>query len=131
MKAVIFTEGGKGIGFGHVIRCLAIRRAFERAGIKTELIVEGDRSVACVLGRERYTAERWRTGRAAEPDGLTVPEQAPSPSRGKAGGDHRDLDAVAQGVVVGAAARDPERFERVLGQRESPPRIDGSWSPEG
>ncbi|OGS06592.1 MAG: hypothetical protein A2270_11885 [Elusimicrobia bacterium RIFOXYA12_FULL_51_18] len=65
MKAIIFTEGGKGIGFGHVIRCSAIKRAFEQLGIKTELIVKGDDSAAGVLGRGRYTAKDWQTGRAA------------------------------------------------------------------
>lgn len=65
MKTVIFTEGGKGIGFGHALRCAAIKRAFEELGIKTELIVKGDASVARVLGRGRYIAKDWRTGRAA------------------------------------------------------------------
>ena len=65
MKAIIFTEGGKGIGFGHALRCSAIKFVFERAGIKTELVVKGDESVARVLGRGRFTAKDWQNGSAA------------------------------------------------------------------
>jgi spore coat polysaccharide biosynthesis predicted glycosyltransferase SpsG/RimJ/RimL family protein N-acetyltransferase len=45
MKALIFTEGGAKIGFGHITRCCALRDAFKATGIPAELIVNGDASV--------------------------------------------------------------------------------------
>ncbi|HOW89880.1 MAG TPA: hypothetical protein PL037_06330, partial [Elusimicrobiales bacterium] len=75
MKAVIFTEGGEGSGFGHVLRCSAIKSAFEEAGISVELLVQGDASVARVLGRRGYTASAWREGcavRSAEGADIAV-----------------------------------------------------------
>jgi len=66
MKAIFFTEGGRGNGFGHALRCTAIKRAFEQLGIKTELIVKGDGSLARVLGRGSYTAKDWQAGRAGK-----------------------------------------------------------------
>jgi spore coat polysaccharide biosynthesis predicted glycosyltransferase SpsG/RimJ/RimL family protein N-acetyltransferase len=64
MKAVIFTEGGKDAGFGHALRCAAIKSAFGEAGIRTELIIQGDPSVARVLGAGRYRSVPWRNGSA-------------------------------------------------------------------
>lgn len=45
IKALIFTEGGKKIGFGHITRCLALKDAFVSQGIQARLIVHGDNSV--------------------------------------------------------------------------------------
>lgn len=45
MQATIFTEGGRKQGFGHVARCGALAQAFAHYQIKTQLLVEGDKSV--------------------------------------------------------------------------------------
>lgn len=45
MNALIVTEGGRNIGFGHITRCCALRDALKAAGISTALIVNGDASV--------------------------------------------------------------------------------------
>ncbi|MCB0820271.1 MAG: hypothetical protein KDC13_06580, partial [Bacteroidetes bacterium] len=39
-KILIFTEAGKGIGFGHLTRCRSIGNAFVLAGFKCEYIIE-------------------------------------------------------------------------------------------
>ncbi len=44
MKALIFTEGGKETGFGHITRCLALRDALKTKGIHARMIVHGDAS---------------------------------------------------------------------------------------
>ena len=42
MRIVILTEGGGLRGFGHVARCLSLAEAFVEAGIRPELILDGD-----------------------------------------------------------------------------------------
>jgi len=41
-KAFIFTEGGSRVGFGHIVRCLALKDALNLQGISTKLIVNVD-----------------------------------------------------------------------------------------
>lgn len=45
MKALILTEGGQGIGFGHVARCTALKKALENYSIKTAMAVRGNSSI--------------------------------------------------------------------------------------
>lgn len=45
MKVCILTEGGKNAGLGHITRCISIYQAFEKIGIRPELIVNGDETV--------------------------------------------------------------------------------------
>ena len=54
MKCVIFTEGGKNGGFGHVTRCLSLSQAFMERGIYTKLIINGDEAVENLLKGEEY-----------------------------------------------------------------------------
>jgi len=42
MRALIITEGGKDIGFGHITRCLSLCQAFCKKGIFPKLIVNAD-----------------------------------------------------------------------------------------
>lgn len=65
MKAIILTEGGKNAGFGHVMRCSVLKSAFEKAGIKTELIVNGADTVSRVLSRGSYIKKDWTNGSTA------------------------------------------------------------------
>jgi len=59
MRALILTEGGKGYGFGHVSRCLAIAQAFGVEGIETTFIVQGDLSLVNVLSSNSNTILEW------------------------------------------------------------------------
>ncbi|MFA5167178.1 MAG: hypothetical protein WC530_01460 [Candidatus Omnitrophota bacterium] len=45
MKAVILTEGGQKIGFGHITRCEALCSALHANGFQTTFAVNGDSSV--------------------------------------------------------------------------------------
>lgn len=55
MKALIFTEGGRKIGFGHITRCLSLYDEFTKNGIETILIVAGDSSVLDLLKGKNFT----------------------------------------------------------------------------
>ncbi len=59
MKAVIFTEGGKKIGFGHVTRCLALYYALKMRGISVHLIINGDKTIQDILRSEKYIRIDW------------------------------------------------------------------------
>ena len=59
MTATIITEGGIGIGFGHVTRCLALYEAFEERGIISELIINGDDSILPLLEDAKYRVFNW------------------------------------------------------------------------
>lgn len=59
MKVLIFTEGGKNIGFGHITRCTALYQAFEEKGILPEFIVNGDESVFGLLFGMKYEIFDW------------------------------------------------------------------------
>lgn len=58
-KVVILTEGGEQQGFGRVSRCLALSRAFERAGWLTEFYVHGDQTMANLFVRQCFTVVDW------------------------------------------------------------------------
>lgn len=52
MKAIILTEGGQKIGFGHMTRCLALRDALKAHGIHARMVVNGDSLArSCFLGQ--------------------------------------------------------------------------------
>ncbi len=48
-RAVILTEGGSNIGFGHVTRSLSVGQAFKEKGINTSLLINADKSVRSIL----------------------------------------------------------------------------------
>lgn len=59
MKVIILTEGGRGIGFGHITRCLALRAAFAKEGIPVTLVVCGDASVKKQFGTQLDLIFNW------------------------------------------------------------------------
>jgi spore coat polysaccharide biosynthesis predicted glycosyltransferase SpsG len=63
-RIAILTEGGRGIGFGHVARCGALCEALRAAGAQPRLVVDGDRSAAGVAhARVEFLAWRSRPPR--------------------------------------------------------------------
>ncbi|MBP9853719.1 MAG: UDP-2,4-diacetamido-2,4,6-trideoxy-beta-L-altropyranose hydrolase [Candidatus Omnitrophica bacterium] len=60
MNAKIFTEGGEGIGFGHVTRCLALVEALKKVSFEVELVVQGDKNVEQYLAGQPFRCETWR-----------------------------------------------------------------------
>jgi len=59
MKVCVLTEGGRGRGLGHVARCRAIADAVEEAGGYVRFVVEGDDSIAAVLGVLQWEVREW------------------------------------------------------------------------
>ena len=61
MKALLFTEGGRKIGFGHVTRCVSLYQAFQEKGIDAEIIINGDRTVADLCKNINHRFFDWRS----------------------------------------------------------------------
>lgn len=59
MRAVVLTEGGKDIGFGHIGRCLSLAQALEERGVSLRFIVRGDSSVEGILKNREYELFDW------------------------------------------------------------------------
>jgi UDP-2,4-diacetamido-2,4,6-trideoxy-beta-L-altropyranose hydrolase len=57
---LILTEGGEGIGYGHISRCSAIAAEYERRGYDSELIVDWYGEGADTFA---FRKMRWRTGK--------------------------------------------------------------------
>lgn len=49
MKANIFTEAGKGFGFGHLSRCIALKRYLLEAGFSVQIYNRGDFQSDCAI----------------------------------------------------------------------------------
>ncbi len=59
MKVFVLTEGGKGIGFGHITRSIALYEAFAEKGIRPCFIVNADDSVKALLRDKRKKVFNW------------------------------------------------------------------------
>ena len=59
MKALILTEGSKGIGFGHITRCTALLQAFLERDINPLFVVNGDNTVDDLIQTENYYRLNW------------------------------------------------------------------------
>ncbi len=59
VNVVFLTEGGRNIGLGHLSRSIAIVQAFEREGIKPEMIVNADETVRHFLKGTKYRIYNW------------------------------------------------------------------------
>ncbi len=59
MKIFILTEGGKGIGMGHLTRCLSLYQAFEEKKILPKFIINGDEMVKYLFKGKNYRIFKW------------------------------------------------------------------------
>ncbi len=59
MQVFIVTEGGKGFGFGHVSRCVALAQGFTSFGIEPILIINGDRSILHLIKKTKFKIFDW------------------------------------------------------------------------
>lgn len=59
MRVTILTEGGRNIGFGHIMRCLSLYQAFEEQGITPRLIINGDNFTEGLLRDKKYENLNW------------------------------------------------------------------------
>ncbi len=51
---IIWTEGGREIGMGHICRCLVIARQIRRAGLKVEFLINDEQSVVDMIKAEKF-----------------------------------------------------------------------------
>ncbi|MDA8105320.1 MAG: bifunctional UDP-2,4-diacetamido-2,4,6-trideoxy-beta-L-altropyranose hydrolase/GNAT family N-acetyltransferase [Nitrospiraceae bacterium] len=56
---MIITEGGAGIGNGHISRCTSLYEAFEEKGIVPELVINGDETYGALLRDKNYLILDW------------------------------------------------------------------------
>jgi len=61
MKLNIFTEGGKGIGYGHITRCSALYDEAVKRGVETALYVHGNIEGTRILGSRSIYRVDWLT----------------------------------------------------------------------
>jgi UDP-2,4-diacetamido-2,4,6-trideoxy-beta-L-altropyranose hydrolase len=59
LRVFILTHGGRGIGFGHVTRCMSLFRAFQRRGVNPVLILDVDDTVDQLLSSFPYEKIAW------------------------------------------------------------------------
>lgn len=59
MRVFIVTEGGSGIGFGHITRCISLYQAFEERNITPEIIVNGDDTAVDLFKNKNYRIFNW------------------------------------------------------------------------
>jgi UDP-2,4-diacetamido-2,4,6-trideoxy-beta-L-altropyranose hydrolase len=55
----ILTEGGENIGMGHISRCLSLYQAFQEKGYKSQLIINGDKSIESLIKATNYLRLNW------------------------------------------------------------------------
>jgi spore coat polysaccharide biosynthesis predicted glycosyltransferase SpsG len=64
MRIGIFCEGGGGLGYGHITRCVSLAQAFEEEGCYPVLIIDGSPKLKNVLGNIRFSNAAWTLGGA-------------------------------------------------------------------
>lgn len=63
-KVIILTEGGKGIGLGHITRCSALYEAFKEKDIPARFIANADRTVKKILEDKESEIFNWLKDRS-------------------------------------------------------------------
>ena len=63
MKALILTEAGKSIGFGHLTRCIGLYQGLKEKNIDAKIIVNADSTVKHLLKGIRYKRFNWLKNR--------------------------------------------------------------------
>jgi spore coat polysaccharide biosynthesis predicted glycosyltransferase SpsG len=59
MKVIVFTEGGRKYGYGHVSRCKALCEAFIETGVTPDLIINGDETITHLLEDISCKLRNW------------------------------------------------------------------------
>ena len=63
IKVFILSEGGDGIGFGHISRCVSLYQAFEHFGVKPVFIINGDRTIRRLASNIKLSLFDWLKNR--------------------------------------------------------------------
>jgi UDP-2,4-diacetamido-2,4,6-trideoxy-beta-L-altropyranose hydrolase len=61
MRALIFTEGGTQIGFGHISRCSSLYDELDSRGIEVQFVIFGDLSEISMLENKNYQVVDWQS----------------------------------------------------------------------
>lgn len=61
MRAIIFTEGGQNIGYGHVTRCCSLYDEFKKQNISVKLFINGDIEDQEILSDKNIGFVNWMT----------------------------------------------------------------------
>ncbi len=59
MNFIIFTEGGRNMGFGHITRCIGLYEGLKMKKFEGEILVNGDESVDFILKKINYKKINW------------------------------------------------------------------------
>lgn len=59
MEAIIFTEGGKIGGLGHIARCSSIAQAFEERSINTQMVINAESGIKKILKGNNFKIRNW------------------------------------------------------------------------
>jgi len=63
VKALILTEAGKSIGFGHISRCSGLYQALKEKDIDTEIFINGDSSINNLVKNIKHKKINWLKNR--------------------------------------------------------------------
>lgn len=58
-NVLILTEGGTGLGYGHLMRCLAIAQGFKAEGIDSVFYIRGDAEPEMILNEFQWECIGW------------------------------------------------------------------------
>lgn len=61
MTALILTEGGNLMGYGHVTRCIALYDAFDSLHVDCRLIINGTKELENLIGDRSYIIMDWQS----------------------------------------------------------------------
>lgn len=67
MKITILTEGSREIGFGHVMRCFALKEAFNVMNVDAALVIDGDETARAFIGEIGIVGD-WLENLSGEPN---------------------------------------------------------------
>lgn len=59
MEALILTEGGNDIGYGHFTRCIALSQAFKERGIQTQIAIKTIDNIDSAVSGQNYQILDW------------------------------------------------------------------------
>lgn len=59
MKLLIFTEGGKNVGYGHIYRCCSLYDEAVKMGVEVSFFIDGSKEVLKVLGNRKVILGAW------------------------------------------------------------------------
>ncbi len=59
MKVFLLTEGGSGLGLGHIMRCIAMNDSFKEFNIEPTLLINGNTSIKDIVKKRKYRFFDW------------------------------------------------------------------------